>query len=243
MAVELINPRLWFAQYHLSSDHNKASLTVGYGEQDATVFTDTAKRTNGTIPFVELTGGGFLTLGSTAVHGVLKGNLNVANVPVSVGINGGTDGTDVEFFLARALKYSYLGDETGKIAPFTWQAKGQGHPSVPGKMLGVGSKTTTANGTARQLGAVSATQKLYAVQHVISVSGTNPTLDTLITSDNAEGFSSATTRITFAQQVAAGSEWATPVAGAIADDWWRAQWTIGGTNSPTFDVVIVAGIF
>src|SRR3990167_5054971 len=105
MAVERINPRIWLAQYHLSSDHNRVEWTIGVKEQNGTVFTDTALNPKGTIPMVEASGGGFLTMGSANVHGVLKSNLNVANVPVTVGLDGGTDGTKAEFSLMREVVY------------------------------------------------------------------------------------------------------------------------------------------
>ena len=111
-----------------------------------------------------------------------------------------------------------------------------------GTVLENAVKTATANGTARNLGAVGAAQKLYAGMHVLAVSGTNPTLDMIIQSDDAEGFLSSANRITFAQKTAIGSQWATPVAGAITDTWWRCAYTIGGTDNPSFTVVVVLAI-
>lgn len=241
MAVEIIDARIWFAEYALSSDHNRLELTVGHESQDGTVFTDTAKRVVGTAPMVNLTGAGFVQFGNTGVHAALRGNLNVSNVPVTIGMEGGDDGTKAEFFLAKALQYS-TGARAGELLPFTWSAGGQGVPSVDGTILGVGSKTSTANGTARQFGTLDSTERMYAAQHVIAASGTSPTLDTVIASDNAEGFSSGTTRLTFAQKTAVGSEWLSLDGPVATDDWWRAQWTIGGTDTPTFSVVIVVGI-
>src|SRR5688572_6641176 len=101
MAIERINPRIWFDRYHVSSDHNKVSLEIGHAEKDGTVFTNTAKNIIGTIPTVEAVGAAFVTLGTGNVHAALKSNINVANVPVTLGLDGGTDGTKAEFFLAR----------------------------------------------------------------------------------------------------------------------------------------------
>jgi len=75
---------------------------------------------------------------------------------------------------------------------------------------------------------------------VIAASGTTPTLDVTIESDDAEGMASATTRLTFTQATATTSEWQ-ELAGAVTDDWWRAAWTIGG-GSPSFTAVVVVGI-
>jgi hypothetical protein len=92
------------------------------------------------------------------------------------------------------------------------------------------------------LGAATATQHLYGVLHVLAVSGTNPTLDVVIQSDDAEGFASGTTRGTFTQKTAVGSQFLTPVAGPVTDTHWRCTWTIGGTNTPSFTIALVVGI-
>jgi len=75
--------------------------------------------------------------------------------------------------------------------------------------------------------------------HVTAFVGAAPTLDVIVESDDNSGFTTAVTRGTFAQATAATSEWLTPVAGAITDDWWRIGYTLGGTiTSATFAVFI-----
>jgi len=130
----------------------------------------------------------------------------------------------------------------GQLLPFSWQAKGSSTPAVPGKIFGIGSKPSSANGTSNQLGVLAAGETMHMALHVLAVSGTSPTLDLIITSDTATGFPSATTRKTFSQKTAVGSDYLT-LAGPIAtDSWWRAQWTIGGSSTPTFDFVVSVGI-
>ena len=241
MAVVTINPRIWFAQYHLSADHNQVAVTSGREEVDNTVFTNTAKSMRGALPFVECTGEGYVEFGNNNVHEVLRSNINTADVPVTIGMEGATDQTSAVFFKANLLQYNING-VVGQLLPFSWQAKGSSTPAVQGKIFGIDSKTSSANGTSNQLGVLAAGETMYMALHVLSVSGTSPTLDVIITSDNASGFSSATTRKAFAQKTAVGSELIS-LAGPIAtDNWWRAQWTIGGSSTPTFDIVIVCGI-
>jgi hypothetical protein len=76
----------------------------------------------------------------------------------------------------------------------------------------------------------------------VAFGGTSPTLDVIVQSDDASGFPSATNRITFTQATGFTAEYATPVAGAITDDWWRVNFTIGGTASPNFTFICVIGI-
>jgi len=91
-------------------------------------------------------------------------------------------------------------------------------------------------GVARNLGAVSATQKLYAILHVLDIpAGTLPTLDVLVNSAATQA-GSMTTRLTFAQQIAQGGVYAVPVAGPFTDTWWAVGFTVGGTASPSFKV-------
>lgn len=240
MSVVTINPRIWFGQYHLSADHQKAEITAGHEPQDATVFSNTAKNIRGTLPFVELTGEGFMDFAASGVADALRANLNVANIPVTIGMEGAVADTKVTTFLARVLQLQHQGS-VGTLFPFSLTAKGQGTPAVDGVLAGVGSKTATANGTEQALGTLDTGETLYAALHVMSVSGSSPTLDVIIESD-ATGFATPTTRLTFAQKTAAGSEWLSLAGPVATDDYWRATWTIGGTGTPTFDLAIAIGI-
>ena len=105
------------------------------------------------------------------------------------------------------------------------------------------ARGSSAAGTAIQLGAVSATQRLYAALHVANASGTaaDQTLIVKIQSDDNSSFTSATDRITFT--TASGlTEQITSVAGAITDDYWRAQWTIAGAGTESFLFGVTFGV-
>ena len=195
----------------------------------------------GALPFVECNGDGYVEFGNGNVHEVLRSNINTADVPVTIGMEGATDQTKAMFFKANLLQYNIAG-AVGQLLPFSWQGKGSSTPAVPGTIFGIGSKTSSANGTSNQLGVLAAGETMHMALHVLAVSGTSPTLDLIITSDTATGFPSVTTRKTFSQKTAVGSDYLT-LAGPIAtDSWWRAQWTIGGSSTPTFDFVVSVGI-
>jgi hypothetical protein len=191
---------------------------------------------------VELNGEGFweASASSDKIDDVANANLGGSSQVFTIGPQGADDGEVAFIFKALVGDYQ-CGGAVGDLMTFNIQAGGDAE-LVRGTVLGAGEKTSTANGTARELGAVSATQKLYAAIHVISASGTSPTLDVIVESDDAEAFTDPTTRITFSQKDAIGSEWATPVAGAIADTWWRIGWTIGGSDTPTFNFIVTVGI-
>lgn len=146
-------------------------------------------------------------------------------------------------YTARSLPTQYvpITGTVGDLAGASLAGSTTG-PIVRGTLLVPSSaaKTSSGNGTARQLGAVSASQSVYGALHVIAASGTNPTLDVKVQSDNASGFSTPTDQLTFTQATGRTAEWKS-AAGAITDDWWRATWTIGGTN-PSFTFAVVVGI-
>lgn len=81
--------------------------------------------------------------------------------------------------------------------------------------------TTGAKGTAVELGATSSTQHLFGAFFLLGTAGT--TVTAVLESDADNTFGSATTRVTFGPLTAVGGTWATPVAGAITDTWYRLR--------------------
>lgn len=241
----LDNVRLFAGGCDFTTRTNKVELAVDYEEKDATNF--------GSGGWKEVLGG--LASSALGAEGQWEaGDLGKVDNAVwaAVGTVGGwtvcPDGAAVGdlAWLSQALESSYkLGGQVGDIAP--WNAVFAGawpvargvvaHP--PGT-----ARTATGSGTAIQLGAVSATQYVYANLNVLSIAGTStPTITVKIQSDNAEGFGSATDRITFTgvTDVTGISGQISRTAGAVTDDWWRAQWTISGTD-PSFLFVVSVGI-
>jgi hypothetical protein len=98
------------------------------------------------------------------------------------------------------------------------------------------SNTTGAN----TLGAVSATQRVYASLHVFTLTGTSPTLDVIVQSDTV-GFGSPTDVITFTQATTRSGQWSS-AAGAITDTYWRVKYTLGGSGGPTATFAVSIGI-
>lgn len=146
-------------------------------------------------------------------------------------------------WVVKALRSSYkLGDEVGEVAPWEAEAVGSAplarglvaHP--PGT-----ARTASGTGTGYELGAVTSAQSLYANLHVLSVAGTStPTITVRVESDDNSGFTSATTRLTFAAATAIGGQ-SLSVAGPITDTWWRVAWVITGVT-PSFLLASSFGI-
>lgn len=239
------NVRLFVGGCDFTTRSNKAELTVDYEEKDSTNF--------GSSGWKEVLAG--LAASALGAEGQWEaGDLGKVDNQIwaSLGSVGGytiaPDGAAVGdlCYLSQALESQYkIGGAVGDIAPWSMTLAGAwpvargaiAHP--PGT-----ARTATGTGTAIELGAVSASQYIYSTLHVLSISGTDtPTITVKIQSDDAEGFGSATDRITHTAvtDVVGISGYASRTAGAITDTWWRAQWTVSGTD-PSFTFVVGFGI-
>jgi len=161
--------------------------------------------------------------------------------PLSLLPDGKTGGEVAYAFNATQLAYTPLEATAGELAMAKVSGKGTS-TAIRGTLMNAPGTaiTSTGNGTTRQLGAIPAGSKMYGALHVIAASGTTPTLDVVVQSDDNGDMTSATSRMVFAQATGITSEWL-PLAGAITDDYWRLAVTVGGTT-PSFNYVVVLGI-
>ena len=222
--------------YNFTSDLNTCNLNLGVEPQDSTTFGDDTR--------IMLPG---LMTASASINGFWDSNdadqpddrlfpdIGTAGKLFTVFPEGLTDG-NIGFSVPTARTQYNPGAAVGEM--FSFSAEGQADARfIRPTILTTSTETATADGTDRQVGAVSATEQLYAILHVTATSGTTQTLDVVIRSAAASGMVGATTRITFTQvTTAVGAQYATPVDGAITDTWWDASWTITGT-SPSFTFV------
>ncbi len=236
----LTDAKVWWDGYDLSGDHNSLTLDYGAEELDETAYGDDTRVHKGGLKFVSLDGEGWWDAGADLVDPTLFGKVGSPGTALCLAAEGGDEGEIAYMFKPMESAYN-IGAAVGEILPFTTRARAQSS-LVRGTIIQNGSESSSDAATARQLGALSASQKLYAALHVFSASGTNPTLDVLVRSDDNAGMTSPTTRITFNQATDRSSQWATPISGAITDDYFDVSWTIGGTDSPAFNFVVVVGI-
>lgn len=169
-------------------------------------------------------------------------NLGVADIPRSI-VTATADGSVAWVMRGIALSYTPIEGEPAELAMAQLSGRSSTGPMARGRLLHPTSvaRTSSSTGTGRQLGAVASGKSLYAALHVITASGTLPTLDVKIQSDDNGSFTSPTDRITFAQRTTTATYDFGSVAGSITDDYWRISYTIAGTN-PSFTFAVVAGI-
>ena len=229
--------------YDLSGSSNEIALSAEVEEKEVTSFASSGyrekigglKQATGTIK-------GYWEAGTAKPDTLLFNNLGVSDTIFSFAPDG-TDGSSM--YSMRTLQGDYsFGEAIGEVLPFEanlFSRNTQGlvrstiiHPKST-------ARTSTGTGTGRQLTTVSSSQTLVAVLHVVTVSGTTPSLTVTLQRDDNSGFTSPTTAATFTAATAVTSEWTT-VAGPITpDDRYRVTWTISGT-SPSFNFCVGVGI-
>lgn len=232
------NSKLYLGGYNLSGAANEMGIKFGAKAVPATTYGSGGyEEKMAGIPDWSVDGKGLFD-GEPVDHALFDKVGLAGEIATLFGISGAEGEAG---FTGQVVEGSY--NPAGKVGDafgFTVGIEGSGS-LVRGSSMLSAVKTSTFTGTAFQLGAVSATQRVYAAFHVLAVAGTLPTLVLKLQSDDAQGFASPTDRITFASVNALGAWWATPVAGAIADTWWRVIGTIAGTN-PSFTIATIAGI-
>lgn len=236
--------RLWVGQYSASADTDKATIVYDRAVKPCTVMEDGEwEKVALGIRKARASYEGFLDTDSADIDGdVMAAGLG-ATTPATSLVPHESDpaavGDLAHLFRPRRSDLSidlHHGElSRGQVAGTVNGA------AARGRVLATkDTRTTSGTGSSFQLGAVAAGQKVYGACHVFTAGGTSPTLDVIARSDSASGMPSPTTRLTFPQFTASGDSWQ-ELAGAIADDWWDIDWTIGGA-SPSFLFAVCLGI-
>ncbi len=237
MAEQILqNVYFYMGGYQMSQYMNQVEIKASNEILDGTRFLDSYMTRVMGMGDVEFSGGGFW---DPTQDGILEGNISTENIPVTVCPETADAGDSAYIFKCLQSEYQPIGGSIGELMPFSFAGFGQGEKLVKGNVLYNGTAAATATSTGQTLGAVSSTQKLYAALHVITASESD-TLDVIIQSDTV-GFPSPTSRITFTQATGVTAEYATPVAGAITDTYWRISYTIAGTD-PSFSFIVSMAI-
>lgn len=239
----LVNVRCFAAGVDLTSQSNKIELSGEIEDKDTTNYGSNGwKECIGGLGSAELSGEGQWEAGdATKVDDASWAHLGTV-IPWSVSANNSAAVGELAYFMA-ALRSDYtLGGSVGDVAPWTGTGKSN-TPLVRGQFAHPPGTARTASGTGTglQLGAVASGKRLHAALHVLSASGTTPSLTARVESSVDNTFASPTTRLTFTAASAAGGQILRTNGTAITDTWWRIAWTISGTT-PSFLFVGTLGI-
>ncbi|WP_406462959.1 hypothetical protein OHB07_16155 [Streptomyces sp. NBC_00111] len=237
----LLDTRLFAPGADLSGASNKIELTSEIEDKDATTYRSGGwKEVLGGLGSAEISAEGLWEAGDPS----MVDNASWADLggvgPYTVCPTDSVVGALA--YITSGMRADYaVGDAVGEIAPWSGTVKsswplvrGQiGHP--PGT-----ARTATGTGTIVNLGAIPAGKRLYAALHVLSATGTTPSITVRIESGDAT-LTVPTIRATFTAATAAGGQILRGNGTAITDAYYRVGWTITGTT-PSFMFAVSLGI-
>lgn len=238
------DPRIYLAQYEVTTDHSSIVVSTTAESLDSTKFGDSTRNSIGGLLNHSLSGEFYQSYGTGLIDDIVRSQVAASSGSVyTITPDGGSVGVGAYFGQTLVTAHQPMGGSVGDIHKGTFSGvAANGYPCIKGQLFKAsGSTTATGTSTAVELGAVTSAQRVYASLHVLSVSGTSPTLDVIVQSDDNSGFTSPTSRVVLTQATAATSQFSS-TAGAITDTWWRISYTIGGTATPTFSFVVAIGI-
>lgn len=226
---------IYFNGYRVEGYAKSAEVKIDVESQDKTTIGDTDRTFAPGLNVIEFGIEGYddyaVTTGMDYRYNLVDGatNNSIIITECPQGNTAGNPSITGQFNMATYNKYQSLGD----MVKFTINAKASGTLWFKGTVMeGDRAVSGSGNGTALQLGAVSATQTMNSALHVTQA-GTN--LVVLIKNAATQG-GSYTTRITHTTMSAVGAEIKSS-ASSLSDTWWRVDWTLAGGNS-TFSVCL-----
>lgn len=240
MAIQIIsNQGIYLDGYDLQSVTNAIALKYSADAKDTTVLGQSTMTRIGGLKNVAASASGFVNAGTADL--AMFSDVGLQDFPVTFGGDGDVYGS-TSYFLNGDIGQLKEGAKVGDVLAYDLSVESSSNALVRGTIMlqsRLAALTTTGAGTSKQLGAVSATQKVYACIHIWQV-GTG-SITPIIESDSTNSFSGAqTTRISFNAASAVGGQFKS-TAGAITDTWWRVKYTISG-GAPSFLAVCSIGI-
>lgn len=234
---EVITGRpVWIGGFELSNQLNAVALDLGADDMDGTTLANDTRVHKRGLKTAGFSIEGFF---DSELDAQQFSNMDSAEVPVAVAAQEGNVGELAYFFKTMQSTYQH-GGSVGELHSIT--AGGNARGDVARGTIHVNATGQTADGASAgiQQGAVASGAKLVAGLFVTSLSGIAPTLDVTIESDDNSGFTTAVERINFATASAIGGQ-ILELSGPVTDDYWRVDFTLGGT-APSFNFFVVVGI-
>jgi hypothetical protein len=238
----LLDARLFAPGADLSGASNKIELSSELEEKDATNYRSGGwKEVLGGLGSAEITAEGLWEAGDPSLVDNASWSTLGGVGPYTVCPTDSVVGALA--YVTAGMRADYkVGDAVGEIAPWSGTVKSS-WPLVRGQIAhppGL-ARTATGVGTGVQLGAIAAGRRLYAALHVLSAAGTTPSITARVESAADAGFTSPTTRLTFAAATAPGGQILRGDGTAVTDTYYRLAWTITGTT-PSFMLCASLGI-
>lgn len=237
----LLDARLFAPGADLSGASNKIELTSEIEDKDATNYRSAGwKEILGGLGSAEISAEGLWEAGDPSKVDDASWSTLGGIGPYTVCPTDSVVGALA--YITSGMRGDYkVGDAVGEIAPWSGTVKSS-WPLVRGQIAhppGT-ARTATGTGTAVNLGAIPVGKRVYAALHVLSATGTTPSITARIESGDA-AFTTPTTRLTFAAATAAGGQILRGDGAALTDTHYRVAWTVTGTT-PSFMFAVSLGI-
>lgn len=235
--VLLSNMAVWLGGYDHSAEENACNFRVSNAELDDATFGDVLEAYHPGLlsPMVDLAGRWSAGSGSPDAIYFPRVSGDPVTWPLTMcppnapAATPGADGNLAYTVTGAQFAYEHFG-EHGKLLGFKLKTlpRSTGVVARGTVMLPKASVSATTTGTARQLGALAANQRMLAVLHIFFVNGGSWVLT--VESDNAVGFPTPAVRATFTAATAITRQ-VVEIAGPVTDDYWRVVLTkTGGTS-------------
>jgi len=238
--------KIYLGGTDLTATLNSCELTAAKAEQANGRFGDIAEVFFWGLRQVRANVSGFFEAGAGAPDPLAWSRIDPALTPSAWPLSlappsapgvAGAEGNIAYTIVGREFGYG-IGGQHGQLLPYRLSTLPASTYDLYRQTIDRAKATVTATTTSTgyQLGALSATQKIVAVLHVFAITGGSWVLT--VQSDDNSGFTSATTRITFAAVTTAPSTEVKVLNGAVTDDWWRSVQTKTGGTDLTYMVAL-----
>ena len=232
--------QVYYNEFDISGLLNSVTIDYAGDVPEANVLSGdgTKRRVSGLID-VSISCPGYLD--ASAADKVIYDRIgNVIAGDMTIAPQNPSEGSRAYFLKVNQGTYNILG-AVGDVAPFTLDASSNG-PLIRGVVGGVGSKDAGGSGSIFELGAVPAGYKMYAMLHVVGMTGTSPTLNVTVASADSKAFTSHTVQndLTFTEVTGTPSHQLLSFDGPETDEFWRVNWAV--KSGAEYKIFVALGI-
>lgn len=244
MAVSAtLAPVIYIGGQNWTTTASQAEFGVSVATQDVTTFEYAAGGFTNSVAGLKTLGfntTNFVDYADDALDEWLRSNYGTQRV-VSIAYVGAATGNGAAVAYGLLNGYTPFNAQVGAVPTTVGTVDGGTFGEGQVTLISSTSLSSTTSSTPVQLGATSATQQVVAAIHVLSASGTTPSLTCRIQSASTSGGSYTNRGSAGTALSAAGDQWLTSGVGAVTDTWWKLSLTISGTT-PVFSAFAALAI-
>ena len=232
--------QVYYNEFDISGLLNSVTIEYSGDVPEANVLSGdgTKRRVSGLID-VSISCPGYLD--ASAADKVIYDRIgNVIAGDMSIAPQNPTEGSRAYFLKVNQGTYNILG-AVGDVAPFTLDASSN-HPLIRGVVGAVGSKDAAGTSSVFELGEIPDGYKMYAMLHVVGITGTAPTLGITIASADNKAFNSPTvqTSLTFTAVKGLLTHQLLSLDGPETDTFWQVIWSV--KSGAEYKIFVALGI-